>query len=468
MSILTLSRSRRGPRAAGLVLAALAIVGVTYLASGLRPATVPLRPAAPAMVAPVGAPPEDARGAPSAAAPLAAGSAPNVSLEQVDHSIRAWSKNLAANPHDFLAATNLAVLYQGRGRLSYDLGDYQRSLDAARQALTIEPGDTEAQLAQASTLVSLHDFEKARTTADAVLAAVPGAPAALAVRFDAELELGRIDDARNDLALLQSTGGPAILIREARLASVTGDATRAVRLATEARKAAIDGEVQDLGIYDYAVGEYARLAGDASTARAGYVAALDIRPTDVGALIGLARIDAFEGSTADAIDALRRATAIAPQPEALALLGDVARSTATTDAAAAQAFGTIRFIDKLGDIQATTYDRQMLRFEVDHCGANDALLARVNASVDARPDAAGHDLLAWTLYRLGRSTEAADEIAAARWLGADDARLRFHDGAIRLAQGDVLGGRALLTSAADLGPALDPSERQEVTKLLGG
>ena len=461
MSLLTLSGSRRGPRAAGFVLAALAIVGATYLASELRPATAPLRPAAPAVVAP-------GRAAPTDAAPLDAGSAPNVSLEQVDHSIAAWSKNLATNPHDYLAATNLAVLYQGRGRLSYDLSDYQRSLDAAGQALAIEPGDTEAQLAQASTLVSLHDFDKALTTADSILAAVPGAPAALAVRFDAELELGRIDDARKDLAVLESTGGPAILIREARLASVTGEASRAVQLAVKARTAAVHDEVQDLGIYDYAVGEYARLAGDASTARASYIAALDSRSTDIGALIGLARIDAFQGSTADAIAGLRRATSIAPQPEALALLGDLLGQANAADPAAVKAYDTIRFIEQLGDIQATTFDRQLLRFEVDHGGANDALLGRVRTSVEARPDAAGHDLLAWTLYHLGRQAEAAEEIGAARALGADDARVRFHDGAIRLAAGDIDRGRALLRTAADSGPGLDPSERQEVATLLAG
>ena len=45
-------------------------------------------------------------------------------------------------------------------RLSYDLADYQRSLDAARRALTIEPGHIPARLAEASTLVSLHDFPR--------------------------------------------------------------------------------------------------------------------------------------------------------------------------------------------------------------------------------------------------------------------------------------------------------------------
>jgi hypothetical protein len=69
------------------------------------------------------------------------------------------------------------------------------------------------------------------------------------------------------------------------------------------------------------------------------------------------------------------------------------------------------------------------------------------------------------LYRLGRPAEAADEIAAARALGADDARLRFHDGAIRLANGDPAGGRAMLRSALELGPALDPLERAEAMRL---
>src|SRR5690242_7108569 len=193
MSLLTHAGSRRGPRAVGVAVAALAVVAGTYLASGLRPMAAPIRPAAPAAAAPAAAGP--AVDPATAGTELDAGSAPNASLEQVDHSIAAWTKNLATNPHDYLAATNLAILYQGRGRLSYDLGDYQRSLDAARQALTIEPSDVEARLAEASTLVSLHDFGSALTTVGPILAAAPTQPAALAVRFDAELELGRIDDA---------------------------------------------------------------------------------------------------------------------------------------------------------------------------------------------------------------------------------------------------------------------------------
>ena len=445
--------ARRPPRAAGLVVAAAMIVAATYASTLFRAAPAPTSTGS-------------AAGQPPVSVQIDAGAAPVESVAQIDHSIEAWSKNLATNPRDFLAATNLAVLYQGRGRLSYDLTDYQRSLEAARDALAIEPSHVPARLAEASTLVSLHDFTAAVAAADAVLTDHPAELAALAVRFDAELDVGRVDDARKDLQVLAATGGPAVLVREARLESVTGRSARALELATQARSAAIADDEGSVGFYHYAVGEYARLAGDAAIARTAFAAALAERPDDIGALLGLARIDAFEGRVDAAVDGLRRATRIAPQPEALALLGDLLVGGDPANAEAAKAFDTVRFIERLGDVQAATYDRQLLRFEVDHDGADAALLARVETSVQERPDAAGHDLLAWTLYRLGRYADAAASIADARALGADDARLRFHDGAIRLAIGDRDRARRLLQEAMAAGPALDPAERAEVEHLL--
>ena len=127
----------------------------------------------------------------------------------------------------------------------------------------------------------------------------------------------------------------------------------------------------------------------------------------------------------------------------------------------------MRFIERLGEIASTVYDRALIRFELDHGAASDALLAKARASLAARPDTSGHDTVAWALYRLGRYDEAAAEIAAAAADGAADARLLFHRGAIALARGDAAGGRAALQSALALGPALDPIERAEAQRLLG-
>jgi tetratricopeptide (TPR) repeat protein len=258
--------------------------------------------------------------------------------------------------------------------------------------------------------------------------------------------------------------GPWLDIRRARLASATGDPVRALALAHKAVDAAPSADPGEAGFYDYALGEYARLAGDAGAARTGYQAALAVRPTDVAALVGLARIDAFDGRTADAIAGLRSAAAIAPQPETLAILGDLLATTG--DAAGARAsFKTVRFIEQLGSIQGAVYDRQLLRFELDHDGATAEVLAAAQKSLASRPDSTGHDVVAWAFYRLGRYDAAAAEIRAARAYGADDARLRFHDGAIALARGDRTRGRSLLEGSLANGPALDPIERAEASRL---
>jgi tetratricopeptide (TPR) repeat protein len=445
---------RRRPRAIGLLLAAALVVAGTYVAGAVRPTP------APTSVPPAGARPE------AATAPIEAGGAPVGSLAQIDHSIDTWSKNLETNPNDFLAATNLAALYHGRSRLTYDLTDYERALTAVRTALAIEPAHGAARALESTILFSLHDFSGAFTAADALLRDDPSQIGALATRFDAAVELGRIDVARADLDSLRAVGGPAVLVREARLASVTGDAASALERAQAARAAAVADEVDDIGFYAYAEGEYARLAGDASAARAAFVDALEIRDDDVGAIVGLARIDAFEGRVDAANAGLRRATAIAPQPEALALLGDLLERQ--DPGTGRDAFETVRFIERLGNLQAATFDRQLLRFELDHGGANEAILARARESAAERPDWTGHDTVAWALYRLGHVDAAAESIAAARALGADDARLRFHEGAIQLARGDITAGERLLRSALDLGPALDPAERAEAIRLLGG
>jgi tetratricopeptide (TPR) repeat protein len=286
------------------------------------------------------------------------------------------------------------------------------------------------------------------------------------VSGDALLELGRPAGAATAYERLAGLApGPWLDVRLARLASTTGDGDRALSLARRALSIAPSVDPGEVAFYAYAVGEYGRLAGDVDAARAGFEAALAERPTDVAALLGLARVDAFEGRVAEAIAGLRAASDIVPGPEILAILGDLLSATGDADAAGV-AYGTVRFIGELGSVQGAVYDRQLIRFELDHGGASAGALAAARSSLAARPDASGHDLVAWALYRLGRFDEAAAAVLEAKALGADDARLRFHDGAIALARGDRSGGIALLESALAQGPALDPIERAEALRLV--
>ena len=479
-----LRRSR--PRPAGILATALLVAAGTILAgwSGLADRTA----------SPVGDAASGPQPANGGVQPLAvpvpipgAGTAslPTGSLTQLDHNIDAWSKNVEANPLDFISATNLGTLYQARARLTADLADHMRALEAARIAISIAPTQPGARLLEASVLFSLHEFAGALDAADRLYREDPGQLGALATRADAELELGDLDAARRDLESLAVTiggparayiGGPALDIRLARLAAVGGDLAGALDLALRARDAAtLAGE--EPGFYEFAAGEYARLAGDVDAARAGFEAALRIRDDDLGALLGLARVQAFSGEIEAAIGTLEAVVAIVPTPEAEALLGDLlalraadpARSKAdrATDARAAEvAHGTVRLTRTLSEVAGSVFDRQLILFDLDHGAATDATLDAARAAFLVRPDATGRDVVAWALHRLGRDGEAWAESQAVLSTGAADARTLFHAGAIAAAMGDRRAALGLLARALALGPALDPIERIEAQALL--
>ena len=332
-------------------------------------------------------------------------------MAQLDRGIKVWAANLAAEPRDFLSATTLAALYHERGRLTGDLADHQRALEAAQTAARVAPTEPAGRLLEAAIRYTLHDFSGAFADADALYRGDPTQLGALATRADAELELGRVGDARADYAVLSShAAGPAVDIRLARLASVTGQPAEALRLARSARDGALAqaaaGETADVGFYQFAAGEYARLAGDAASARQGYAAALAVRDTDLGALVGLARIDAFEGRTSDAIAGLEKAAAIAPQPETLGAPGRPAGS----DRRRRRGVAPVR--DRALHRAAGRDREHRLRPRADPLRARPRLrhptplLAKARASLAARPDTSGHDTVAWALYRLGRFDEA--------------------------------------------------------------
>jgi tetratricopeptide (TPR) repeat protein len=441
----------------GILVAALVVVAATYAWSGAHPASSrpPVHLADPTTI--------DGTG--GAAGLIGASTA------QIDQAVKVWSANLAREPRDFISATTLASLYYSRGRLSGDLADEQRALQFAQSAVGIAPTEPGGRALEAAILYYLHDFAGAKAKAAAIYRDDPTQLGALATMADATLELGDVAGARAEYEKLSTlANGTAVDIRLARLEFVTGHPDEGLALAVRARDEATRdvaaGGTADLGFYDYAVGEYARTAGDATMAGTAFQAALAVRSTDLGALVGLARIEAYRGDTAQAIAELSKAVAIAPQPESVGLLGDLLAGSGDA-AGAAKQFATVRFIEKLGEVQSTVYDRVILRFELDHGGASDALLAAARASVAARPDYTGYDTLAWALYRLGRYDEAADQITAAAANGAEDARLIFHKGAIELAQGRTDAGRADLQRALALGPAIDPNESTEAALLLG-
>jgi tetratricopeptide (TPR) repeat protein len=269
--------------------------------------------------------------------------------------------------------------------------------------------------------------------------------------------------------LTTAAKGAAIDARLAHLAFVTGDPAKALALARSSRDAAVvaadDPHSPDLAFYEYQLGEIARLTGDPLLAGSAYRSALIDRPDDLGSLVGLARVEAHDDEVLAAIAGLRRAAAIAPQPDTLALLGDLLAESGGSKGASQQ-YAAVRAIRSLSELAGSVYDRQLLLFELDHGGASEQILDRARQALGTRGDVYGHDVVAWAQYRLGRAGEAKVEMAVAMAQHTPDARLLYHAGAIELATGDTKGATGLLRQALSLSSGLDPLQLAEAQHLL--
>jgi tetratricopeptide (TPR) repeat protein len=454
------SRLPRVPRTLAFLGAALLLAAGTYVAPAIREALVGRAVVPPAKT--VLAVPGQA-------------TSPDGRLPIADR-IAFWTKRVTEQPADDVSWLQLAAVYSEQGRLHVDLDAYARALDAANHALAIAPKYPPSLAVHASILFATHDFAGAEADARAALVNNPRDPTARAVLGDALLELGRPSEAAAEYAAIADVaGGPSLDIRRARLAYVTGHPADALTLARKALEGASGGldkasatsDPLELAFYQAALGEYARLSGDAATADVAFRTALELRPDDLASRIGLARVSASAGDTDSAIRLLEEAAAIAPLPEIEALLGDI-HALRGEGAAADAAYDTVRLTAQLSELAGTVFDRQLILFDLDHGSVSSAVLARAEAAFDVRPDAVGQDVVGWALHRLGREDEAWAASAAARATGITDARLLFHAGAIALARGDAALGEALLLQALDLGPALDPMDRTEAEALLAG
>jgi tetratricopeptide (TPR) repeat protein len=447
----------RPSRPALALLTALAVVAGTYLL-----AASPAVPARQDQLAGEG---------PGAPAPAAPGAVPAAgSLEQIDHSIRAWTTNLAANDRDFYSATNLGLLYDARGRLTGDVGDYQRAREALDRALAIFPAHLPARLLHARILQTTHDFAGALAEADVLLREDPHQVQALATAGDARLELGDLDGAAAAAAeLARLAPGAPVTARLSRLAFLRGDPAGALTLASrafdESRAAGESGPA--LGWYAYLAGTTALATGDPAASLGWFQQAVGAWPGGYLPLAGQARAEAALGRFDAAIELYRQAIAIAPQPDGVTALGDLYALQGDARLAADQ-YALVEAIGRLAQINEQVYNRQLVLFAVNHHRDVAAALRLAERELQVRKDVYGYDAYAWALLANGRAADADAAMRQAQAAGTQDSLLDDHAGMIALALADRARATALLSAALGRPGALDPLSAAEARRALEG
>jgi tetratricopeptide (TPR) repeat protein len=156
---------------------------------------------------------------------------------------------------------------------------------------------------------------------------------------------------------------------------------------------------------------------------------------------------------------LRRAYDASPLVETGWLLGD-ALVMAGDDAAAREVYARVEKTGKQTD------PRTLALFWATRNERAAEALALAEAEKKVRGDVATEDAYAWALYRNGRFDEARAAIDRALSHGTQEARLLYHAGAIRIAQGDVKQGRAMVVRAIALQPHFDVTGAAEAKRLV--
>jgi tetratricopeptide (TPR) repeat protein len=357
--------------------------------------------------------------------------------------------------------TLLGSAWVRKARESSDPGYYLNANACADLALRASPRDSAALDLRAMVLLNEHRFDEARALSESVVGRITDDAIAYGTLSDALLELGRIDLAATAAqAMMDLKPNAASYSRAAHLRWIHGDVAGAERIMREAIDSTAPGphsEARAWVLTDAAMIFWHH--GDYDGADAGFELALASMADYPPALVGKARVRLARGDGAGAATQLERAYAKSPLVETAWLLGD-ARALGKDDALARAAYDLVERDGRRID------PRTLSLFEsTKGRDASDAL-GLAERERTTRDDAYTEDAYAWALYRSGRFADARRASdTATRW-GTPDARFIYHAGAIRMAQGDVAGGRGLVERALALNPRFDVTAVPEARRLL--
>lgn len=385
---------------------------------------------------------------------------------------------VAARPDDLLAWQALGQAYVEEAARGGDPGYYQDAADAFDRADRLSPQHPDTLVGRAGLALALHHFDQALVLGEQAQAAGGADAESLAVLIDANVELGRYDEAAElTQQLLDLRPGMAALTRASYQRELRGDLDGALTAMVQAEAAVGGADAARAGAAPPAAGgalatvvalqgDILFSAGRPEDAAARYRRALELAPGLVLAEVGLARSDAALGRLEPAGERLRGLLEHSPTLAAATLLGDVEDAGGSTAVPAnGSTPGAEALVDVLVQLQRAaggTVDLELAVHLADR-GTPDVELAR--AAYEARPSIYGADGLAWSLTRAGRADEAIPYVEASLATGTADAALRFHAATTYAAVGRTDEARRELQTALDTNPHFGLGLRDETRSL---
>jgi tetratricopeptide (TPR) repeat protein len=353
-------------------------------------------------------------------------------------------------PRDYVALATLGLAYVQQAGATADSQLYPEAELALNRSLALNPDENFLAYAGLAALANArHDFASARTFANQGLKINPASAVLLGALGDAETQLGEYQAASDTVQrMVDRSPDAASLARASYVWELRGDVDQARALMTRALHDAPDAAARSFALVH--LGEIALDNGDANTALAQYLGALQEVPQNPAALAGKARAEVALGQKQTAIDDYTVLITRVPDPVYVVELGELLQSMGRNQEANVQ-FELVAVTERLRRANGVTPDAASVLFLADHGHAAEALTSAEQV-VASRPFIAIQDAHAWALHRNGRDQEALAASDRSLATGFRSAEFRFHRAMIELALGDTAAARADLGAALAINP----------------
>ncbi len=382
-----------------------------------------------------------------------------------DGEIARWTAHVARRPQDAEALVRLGDAYGQKARETADPGYYARAEAAFERARASRPELADALVGLAWVAGARHELGASAEWARRALAIDPTLPAAHALLGDAALEQGdypaaaehyqRTLDLRPDLAALGRAGQVLFL---------TGNAAKAIVMMQRAVAAGAPYAENTA----WARAQLALMlwhTGALLPAEDVLTRALADSPDSPHLLAAMGRVSASRGDLPSGIRHLRRAVALAPHVESVALLGDLLAATGQADDAARQ-YALVDVIARLHRAAGVRDALELATFHADHATRLEWAVSEAEAVYRERKTVHAADTLAWSYYQSGRYADARRVIADALAHRTPDARILFHAGMIHWRLGDRPRAQRYLYQALSLNPRFHPRDARLAAATL--
>ena len=376
---------------------------------------------------------------------------PGASTDQL---ISGYQASVRAVPRDPGLRVALAGAYLQKVRETGDAGFYARADAVLASARRLAPQDYRVLTTAGTLALARHDFRTGLADGLAARRANPASNAPYPVIVDGLVELGRYPEAGRELQrFVDAKPALASYSRVSYFRELHGDldgALAAMRLAVSA-----GGDVAENGAYvQTLLGNLEFDRGGLRAARAAYGAALQAFPRYVPAAAGLARLDAVEGRTDEAVRRYRDVVARLPLPEYVIALGET-ELAAGRAASAGRDLALVGAEERLLQANGVNTDVELALFEANH-GSPTRGVALAQRAWRAAPSVRSADALGWALTRAGRPREGLAWGRRALALGSRDHLFLYHAGMSARAAGHRAAASAYLRGALAGNPRFSP------------